>query len=133
MRPRKPRHILLDPKVESFKPRGIPQRLLQHVRLSHEELEALRLKNIEELDQVEAAAKMNTSQSTFQRVLTSAYKKISDALVNGKAIDIVPMPYSVRKFECWQCKHRWDEPFGNGKRGIEMACPECSSREIHRL
>jgi len=48
----------------------------------------LRLRNIKDLEQAEAAKKMNTSQSTFQRILSSAYKKITEALVNGKAIKI---------------------------------------------
>ncbi len=63
-------------------------RFLEVIKLTLEEVEALRLKNIEDLEQIECAQKMNTSQSTFQRILTSAYKKISVALINGKAIEI---------------------------------------------
>jgi len=62
---------------------------LKIIELTIEEGEALRLKNIEDLDQNECAKRMKTSQTTFQRILTSAYKKVSDALVNGKAISIV--------------------------------------------
>jgi len=69
-------------------------RNLEIVFLTLEEVEALRLKNIQNLDQIECANTMKTSQSTFQRILSSAYKKISDALVNGKAIEIVS---SVRR------------------------------------
>lgn len=58
------------------------------VFLSREELEALRLKNVKDMDQTQAALKMKTSQSTFQRILTSANKKVSDALINGKSIKI---------------------------------------------
>jgi predicted DNA-binding protein (UPF0251 family) len=57
--------------------------------LTIEETEALRLKNVEGLSQDEGAKRMNTSQSTFQRILSSAYNKISDAIINGKAIKIV--------------------------------------------
>jgi len=64
-------------------------RFLDIVELTAEEAEALRLKNVQDLDQQEAAKKMDTSQSTFQRILSSAYKKISDALINGKAIKII--------------------------------------------
>jgi predicted DNA-binding protein (UPF0251 family) len=64
-------------------------RLLEEVELSHEELEALRLKNIVGMDQVECAEKMKTSQSTLQRILSSAYRKISRALIEGKAIKII--------------------------------------------
>ena len=58
------------------------------VYLTHEELEALRLKNIRELDQGECAREMKTSPSTFQRILASANKKVSQALVDGRAIEI---------------------------------------------
>lgn len=88
MRPRKFRHIHFQPGVRFFKPQGIPMRELDIVELTDEELEALRLKNQEGLDQTVAAEKMKTSQSTYQRILSSAYKKMTDALVNGKAIKI---------------------------------------------
>ena len=71
-----------------FKPRGVPLRFLEVVDLTREELEALRLKNSVCLNQTECARRMNTSQSTFQRILSSAYKKVSEALIGGKAIRI---------------------------------------------
>lgn len=58
------------------------------MEISEEEIEALRLKNIKGLDQTKAAGQMGVSQSTFQRVLTSAYKKVSEALVKGKILKI---------------------------------------------
>jgi len=64
-------------------------RHLEIIELTTEEAEALRLRNIEDLEQEEAAKKMNTSQSTFQRILSSAYKKITKALTEGKAIKII--------------------------------------------
>lgn len=64
-------------------------RYLQIINLTTEEVEALRLKNIKNLSQAEAAEMMKTSRSTFQRILSSAYKKISRALIEGKAIRII--------------------------------------------
>lgn len=87
-RPRLCRKINFNPNVTYFKPQGVPMRLLDMVELTLEEIEAIRLKNIENLDQNKASEKMNTSQSTFQRILASAYKKISVALIKGKAIKI---------------------------------------------
>jgi len=87
-RPRLRRRVKFSPSVTYFKPRGVPVRDLEVVELSAEELEALRLKNIEKLDQIECAKKMNTSQSTFQRILVSAYEKVSKAMVEGCAIRI---------------------------------------------
>ena len=58
------------------------------MEISRAEIEALRLKNIENFEQKKAAKVMGVSQSTFQRVLTSAYKKVSTALVEGKIIKL---------------------------------------------
>lgn len=89
VRPRLCRRIRFDPNVTYFKPQGVPMRDLKIVELTTEEVEALRLRNMEDLEQEEAAKKMNTSQSTFQRILCSAYKKITEALIDGKAIRII--------------------------------------------
>ncbi|MCD4694417.1 DUF134 domain-containing protein [bacterium] len=88
-RPRLKRRIKLDLQADYFKPQGVPMRFLEIIELSKEEVEALRLKNIKNLNQSACAKKMNTSQSTFQRILYSAYKKISQALVEGKGIRIL--------------------------------------------
>jgi predicted DNA-binding protein (UPF0251 family) len=54
-----------------------------------EEIEAYRLRHVDKLEQIEAGEKMNTSTSTYQRILYSSYEKIGDALINGKAIKII--------------------------------------------
>ncbi len=56
--------------------------------LELEELEAVRLKDYEGLEQSECAEKMQISRSTFQRILISARKKIADCLIHGKEIII---------------------------------------------
>ncbi len=61
---------------------------LETICLTMEEMEAIRLKNIERLSQKEAAVKMNTSQSSFQRIISSAYTKMTEAIIEGKAIRI---------------------------------------------
>lgn len=88
-RPRGRRRIRFRPQVSHFKPQGIPMRNLEFVDLTPEEVEALRLKNIEDLDQTECAKRMHTSQSTFQRILSSAHKKVSEAIIQGKTIRII--------------------------------------------
>jgi len=88
-RPRLCRKIGFKPEVTYFKPQGVPMRGLEVIELTTEELEAYRLRHINDLEQQEAAKKMNTSASTYQRILYSSYKKIADALVNGKAIKII--------------------------------------------
>ncbi len=88
-RPRLCRCVEFSPSVTYFKPRGVPLSQLENVVLTTEEVEAYRLRYVNNLEQTAAAKKMDTSQSTYQRILLSAAKKIADALTNGKAIEIV--------------------------------------------
>jgi len=88
VRPRLCRRVGFDPNVTYFKPRGIPLRELEEVILPVDEYEAVRLKDLEGLEQEECAKKMNISQPTFHRLVISARKKIADAIINGKAIKI---------------------------------------------
>lgn len=90
----RPRHcfcnrIKFNPLVTSFKPQGVPMKDLETIELSLEELEAYRLKNVEDLDQKRAAEIMKTSVSTYQRLLYSAYKKTAIALTTAKALRII--------------------------------------------
>ena len=88
VRPIKPRKVVFDPNVTYFKPRAVPLSMLEEVDLSLDELETLRLCDLKNLEQTEAARKMKISQSTLQRILTSARKKVAEALTEGKAIKI---------------------------------------------
>ena len=85
-RPPKERRVEQIPEIKYFKPSGIPARELEEVVLTMEEVEAIRLKDQEELTQQECADKMHVSRATFQRVLKEARKKIADAMIDGKAI-----------------------------------------------
>jgi len=62
---------------------------LEEEELFPDELEALKLHDVDGLDQTEAAKKMKVSQPTFGRILDRAYKKIAVAIIKGKAIKIV--------------------------------------------
>jgi predicted DNA-binding protein (UPF0251 family) len=97
VRPKKHRWVCCEPSVTFFKPRGIPLTKLQEVCLAVEELEAVRLKDLEGLDQEPAAAKMGISQPTLHRTVVAAHRKIADALVNGKALRIEGGTYVVRE------------------------------------
>jgi predicted DNA-binding protein (UPF0251 family) len=118
-----------EPAYGFFKPQGIPLRELEVVSLSVEELEALRLADIEELYQESAAERMEVSRPTFQRILKEAHRKVAIALVEGKALGIEGGDYvlagDTRIFECVVCGHSWEEPFGSGVRACEAVCPKC--------
>lgn len=88
-RPQKQRRLRFNPEVLYFKPRGVPLSALEEIELLPDELEALKLYEIDEMDQIKAAREMKISQPTFARIISRAYKKIAIALVEGKAIKIV--------------------------------------------
>jgi len=71
-----------------FKPCGTRQSELQSVRLEADELEAVRLADFEGLYQQECAERMEISRTTFSRTIESARRKIADALLHGKSINI---------------------------------------------
>lgn len=88
MRPKSTKKICCCPVAKLFKPTGCGKEVSSFVELSREEVEALDLKDVKKYDQIKAAEAMNTSQSTFQRILASAHAKVGDALINGKIIKI---------------------------------------------
>ena len=96
-RPKKFRFVGTEPEATYFKPRAIPLAELEEVCLSIEETEALKLKFLDKLEQEEAAKKMKVSRTTFWRILNAAGEKISDALINGKAIRIEGGTYKLRR------------------------------------
>ena len=53
-----------------------------------DEYEAMRLVDLEEVEQGKAGKQMKISQPTLSRLLSSARRKISEAIVKGKAIRI---------------------------------------------
>jgi len=61
---------------------------LKILSLGHDEIEAMRLCDYEELDQEEAAKKMNISRGTVQRLLYSGRKKVIEAITQSKALKI---------------------------------------------
>ena len=76
------------PQIAYFKPAGVPLKELQEVILTFEELEALRLADLEGLYQEQAAEKMKVSRQTFGRIVSEAHAKVAQALIQGKALRI---------------------------------------------
>jgi predicted DNA-binding protein (UPF0251 family) len=87
-RPRKMRMIRFDPGTYYFKPKGVPLRNLKEIILFPDEVEALKLYNLDALEQKEAAERMGISQPTFARTLQSANRKLTEAIFEAKAIRI---------------------------------------------
>ncbi|MDK2903442.1 MAG: uncharacterized protein PWQ93_1361 [Clostridiales bacterium] len=133
-RPPKTRFVEDLPYISLFKPMGIPMRQLEEVVLSIEEFEAIRLKDLEGLEQKECAQRMQISRPTFQRILVTAHQKIAEALIDGKALRIEGGNYQVTKrhFRCASCGYEFEEPYGTG-RGCDMVCPQCHQKTIYRV
>jgi len=126
---RRYRRIKMPPRMEGFKPFGIPMRELESVDLLFEEYEALRLADYENLTQEEAAKKMNISRPTFTRLYDKARKNIAKAFVEGKAIFIKGGTYIADDYwyRCENCHETMItvKPAKN--------CRDCDSDNITRL
>lgn len=72
----------------------------EYVKLNVEELEALRLCDLEGLEQEDAAGRMQVSRGTFQRILYSARKKSAEALCEAKGVLVEGGNYTIATSHC---------------------------------
>ncbi|EMS73678.1 DUF134 domain-containing protein [Ruminiclostridium cellobioparum] len=102
--------------------------------LKLEELEAIRLKDLEGLEQGECAQKMEVSRPTFQRILLSAREKIADSLINGKTIHIEGGKFTrnICPVKCAECGKEWTESIENLEaiKSGAFTCSVCGSEKI---
>lgn len=106
---------------------------LEEVALSVDELEALRLADLEGLYQDAAAARMGVSRPTFARIVEASRRKVAEALVKGRALRIAGGPVAFvgqRQFRCDACRHEWSLPFGTGR---PEGCASCGSGDFRRV
>lgn len=110
------------PAFRSFKPAGVPAYDLEEVILTVEELEAVRLKDLLELDQQECADVMGVSRPTFQRILKEARRKIAEALWKGQAITIEGGTFELYTDyrTCCRCQYSRLPPDA-------VTCPKCGT------
>ena len=140
-RPRRIRRIFFNPKVTYFKPAGIRTANLTESILTKEELEAIRLIDLEQISQGKAGEKMKISQPTLSRLLSSARKKLADALVNGKSIKIQGGNYQMAIPRGRGLGRGLGRGAGRGGRmggfaagpGGECVCPKCGAKAQHQI
>src|SRR5574342_313303 len=130
-RPRKRRRVWHEPRPAIFKPVGVPLDQLKRITLLYEELEALRLVDLEGRYQQVAAEQMGVSRSTLQRIVSEARYKVALALTEGAALHIEGGTFQVAKvwWQCENCGHQWEIEHGSG-RSAPSRCPSCSSHRI---
>jgi len=85
-RSKKPRNCRCTFKGKAFKPTGIPMSRVAQISLSRDELEALKLCDLDDLTQEQAGRKMGVSRGTIQRILSAGRKKVARALTQGGAL-----------------------------------------------
>lgn len=127
-RPIKFRRVEFLPKCTYFVPWGKPKCEIQEIALNVEELEAMRLKDIEKLNQEECAERMHISRQTFQNIIDSAREKVAVALAEGNAIRIGGGYYTTNhcKFKCIDCNNIYQINFERDKNN----CPKCGSKDV---
>lgn len=131
-RPRRCRRVGGPPGCVLFKPAGVPSSRLTELVLGIDELESIRLADLEGLYQEQAAEQMKVSRQTFGRIVSSARNKVAQALVEGMSLRIEGGEIEMedqRTFRCAECKHEWQEPFGTGR---PAGCPKCQSSDFMR-
>ncbi|HAH05717.1 MAG TPA: hypothetical protein DCM05_04190 [Elusimicrobia bacterium] len=105
-RPFKCRFVSHEPNATYFKPRGIPMTELEEVALGVDELEAIRLADLEGLYQEEAAQRMKVSRQTFGNIIHAAHAKVAEALIRGKALKVEGGVYKMKaggaRSRCWR-------------------------------
>jgi uncharacterized protein len=99
-RPFCPRNIAGRPAASVFKPCGVPLRELEEIVMTLDEFEAIRLADLDDHYQEQAADQMAVSRATFSRIMDSAHKKVADALVHGKALRIEGGPVHLGARRC---------------------------------
>lgn len=134
-RPKIKRTIKFFPEITYFKPAGVPLRELEEVVLSLDELEALRLAELDDLEQEEASQKMGISRITFQRILHQAHKKIAESLIYGKALRIMGGMMNEEDQKEKPVQRTWGRNIGRGQGlgGSEICvCPKCKKEFPHQ-
>lgn len=100
MRPTKTRWIQCKPGPRTFAPQGVLSKKPEKICLTLDEFEAVRLMDLEAYDQRRIAKLMRVHRSTVSRILSSARKKITEALVHQKVLCVEGGCCSVRKKGC---------------------------------
>lgn len=133
-RPTKWRKVEFIPNIQYFTPLDSEKEKIEENIILIEEVEAIRLKDLEKLEQEECAERMEVSRQTFQRILNTGREKIADSIINGKAIRIEGGNFTrnICPVRCLDCGKEWKESYENFEKIIkgEYLCPDCQSKSV---
>lgn len=105
-RPNKPRYICKMPEYSVFGPKGVKMNKLNKIEMKIDELETIRLIDLLDYTQEEAAVQMNVARTTVQRIYNIARKKIAESIIEGSVI-------LVEGGEVVLCDENCDDCMGN--------------------
>ncbi len=132
-RPKNIRRVWTEPACRHFAPQDVSPEG-EEVSLSPDELESLRLADLEGLYQDSAADVMGVSRPTFARILLSARRKVADALLHARTLHIIKgdadMIENMRKFTCKDCGKEFELAYGGGR---PEKCTACGSENFNRI
>ena len=116
------------PRINQFKPSGIPARTLKNIVLTIDEYEGIRLADYQGLDHSDAAEQMGISRPTFSRLIEKARNKVAQALIDGMMLTIEGGNFDFihNLYRCEDCGDTINLPAGD----ILNECPECGSQNL---
>jgi predicted DNA-binding protein (UPF0251 family) len=124
-RPRKMRRVFGKPNCSVFKPAGVPLQGTEPVTLALDELEAVRLADVEGLYQEDAAKQMNTSRPTFTRILAEGRRKIATAIsqarplvIEGGNVNVCRRPNMPFSYSCKDCNAEFNNAAAQDENNI---------------
>lgn len=132
VRPKRKRWVGSPPRYNNFKPAGVKQRELGKVILSLDELESIRLADLQGMEHVEAADTMEISRPTFTKLLKVAHEKVAEALIEGKMLIFEGGPVHFRRnvLHCTECGSYFKCDF---QETDNLKCPNCGSDAVNSL
>lgn len=128
-RPKKCRRIGYVPEFRKYGPKDRDKPSKDTIILQLDEVEAIRLKDIEKLDQAEGAVEMGVSRQTFQNILESARHKVATSLIEGKELTMEG-GHIINK-ECVAVCQNCGQSYNISKREWNGVCDNCGSTQLY--
>ncbi len=129
--PYRRRLVQLPPRINQFKPSGIPAKSLKNIILTIDEYEGIRLADYQGLDHSGAAESMGISRPTFSRLIEKARNKVAQALIDGMMLTIEGgnFDFTHDLYQCADCGDTIEHPVENKLN----ECPDCGSKNINNF
>jgi len=120
---------------KDFGPVAVPENQnCKIINIPVDQLEAMRLADLEGMSHNEAADLMGVSRQTFGRIIEQARQSVTLALINGYVLKIIydeNVQICDRDLKCIECGHEWCHGFNETAEAT--TCEKCGSLEIIKM